>query len=102
MLSRVYIDNYRCFVNFTFKPAREQLVLGANGAGKTAFLDALRAVRDFAVVGDKVQRSFNEETKTRWQQLTQQSFELEVIGNGGTYLYTLWVQYETTNRNLGS
>ena len=94
MLSRVYIDNYRCFVNFTFKPAREQLVLGANGAGKTAFLDALRAVRDFAVMGEKVQRFFDEETKTRWRRLTQQSFELEVIGNGGTYLYTLWVEVQ--------
>ena len=36
MLSRVYIDNYRCFVNFDFRPKAKQLVLGINGSGKSA------------------------------------------------------------------
>ena len=94
MLTRVYIDNYKCFVNFTLKPSAKQLVLGINGAGKSALLDTLRAIRDFAGPGAKVDRLFNQETRTRWQTLSQQSFELEVTGNGGTYLYTLWVRVQ--------
>jgi ATPase subunit of ABC transporter with duplicated ATPase domains len=94
MLSRIYIDNYRCFVNFNFKPTAKQLVLGINGAGKSAFLDVLRAIRDFVTLGEKVDRSFNLDTRTRWQTLAQQSFELEVTGNGGTYIYTLWVEVQ--------
>lgn len=94
MLTRIYIDNYKCFVNFTFKPQAKQLVLGVNGTGKSTFLDALRAIRDFAVLGGKVDEFFNQGTRTRWQTLTQQSFELEMSGNGGSYLYTLWVQVQ--------
>ena len=29
MLKRIYIDNFRCFVNFEYKPERKQLLLGA-------------------------------------------------------------------------
>ena len=94
MLTRVYIDNYKCFVNFTFNPSARQLILGVNGAGKSAFLDALRAIRDFTGAGEKVDRIFNQDTRTRWQTLTKQSFELEVSGNGGTYIYTLGVQVQ--------
>jgi predicted ATPase len=94
MLSRVYIDNYRCFVNFDFRPSAKQLILGMNGSGKSAFLDALRGLRDFAAVGCKADQIFTTETRTRWQTLPQQTFELEVTGNGGTYLYTLRVEVQ--------
>jgi hypothetical protein len=92
MLSRVYIDNYECFVNFTIKPKEKQLILGVNGTGKSAFLDVLKRLRDFAVVGYRADQIFTYERRTRWQTLSQQSFELEVTGNGGTYVYTLWVE----------
>jgi AAA15 family ATPase/GTPase len=45
MLKRVYIDNYRCFVNFELSLGQEQLILGLNGSGKSTLLDALRAVK---------------------------------------------------------
>jgi energy-coupling factor transporter ATP-binding protein EcfA2 len=92
MLSRVYIDNYRCFINFEFRPKALQLVLGGNGTGKSAFLKVLRNLRDFALVGYKAPQVFTKESLTRWQTSPQQSFELEVTGNGGKYLYTLWIE----------
>src|SRR5579864_807048 len=94
MLTRIYIDNYECFVNFTLQPKAKQLILGINGSGKSALLRALRALRDFAIVGYKADQLFTIETRTRWQTLNQQSFELEVAGNGGTYIYTLWVDVQ--------
>jgi predicted ATPase len=36
MLTRLYIDNFRCFVKFEYGPARTQLILGANGSGKSS------------------------------------------------------------------
>lgn len=32
MLTRVYVDNFRCFVNFEFRPMQKKLLLGAMGA----------------------------------------------------------------------
>src|SRR5436853_2456403 len=91
MLTRVHIDNFRCFVNFDFRPEAKQLILGLNGGGKSAFFDVLRGIREFAVVGCKVDQVFNADNRTRWQTLPRQTFELEVNGNEGVYLYTLWV-----------
>ena len=47
MLKRLYIDNFRCFVNFEYKPERKQLLLGANGSGKSSLLDAIRLLKEF-------------------------------------------------------
>jgi energy-coupling factor transporter ATP-binding protein EcfA2 len=92
LLKRIYVDNYRCFVNFTFKPKEKQLILGINGTGKSVFFEVLGKLRDFASTGYKADQLFSLETRTRWQTVPQQSFELEVTGNGGTYVYTLWVE----------
>ena len=94
MLTRLYIDNYRCFVNFEFRLAPKQLILGLNGAGKSAFLEVLRGIRDFALVGYKADDVFSATTRTRWQTLPRQTFEMEVAGNGGSYLYTLWIEVD--------
>jgi predicted ATPase len=34
MIRRLYVDNYRSLVDFTWEPGHETLVLGLNGAGK--------------------------------------------------------------------
>lgn len=91
MLTRVYIDNYRCFVNFEFRPEAKQLILGLNGTGKSAFLEVLGLLRDFVAGGSKADQLFTADTLTRWQTLSRQTFELEVTREDGTFLYTLWV-----------
>ncbi len=91
MLTRVYIDNYRCFVNFEFRPEARQLILGLNGTGKSAFLEVLGLLRDFVAGGSKADQLFTADTLTRWQTLSRQTFELEVTRKDGTFLYTLWV-----------
>jgi predicted ATPase len=97
MLKRLYIDNFRCFVNFEYKPERKQLLLGANGSGKSSLLDAIRVVREFVAeegLAPFAQNAFKN-GKTRWSQLPKQIFQIEAEIEGREYLYRLEVLGET-------
>lgn len=93
MLKRLYADNYRCFVNFEFPVPQLGLLIGGNGAGKSTLFDVLWAIRDLARYGREVQEAFPFSTRTRWDQRGEQRFELEVGGNGGTYVYALELEH---------
>jgi len=91
MLVRLYATNYRCLVDFEFKPTTKQLIIGRNGTGKTTVLDVLAMLRDFAGRGLPCEGQLGGKTRTRWQDAPEQRFELDVKGNGGEYHYTLLV-----------
>ena len=93
MIRRIYADNYKCLVNFECKFDNINLILGANGSGKSAVFDALRDVRDFTD-GKSPISLFRESTLTRWQKNELQTFEIEIEGNGGVYVYRLEVEHE--------
>ena len=92
MLTRVYIDNFRCFVNFEWRLGRRQLIMGANGSGKSSLMDAFLFLRRFAVSGnpDIGLRVLNE--RTRWMNQRQQIWELEALLDGATYAYRLSIE----------
>src|SRR5712692_6894935 len=92
MLTRLYMDNFRCFVNFEYLPARRQLIVGRNGSGKSSLLDALLFVRQFAVRGDRADDLFTLNQRTRWLNQPQQTCELEATLDGGSYLYRLVIE----------
>ncbi len=90
MLQRLYVDNFRCMVNFECHfegPAR--LIVGRNGVGKSTIFDVLALLRDFCVAGEFVEGRFGGLTRNRWQDVKEQSFELDVQGNGGNYKFRL-------------
>jgi predicted ATPase len=94
MLTRLYCDNYKCLVNFEFRPQPLQLLMGRNGSGKSTVLEVLELMGafvrgDLSFHGDSIEDHLAGKTRTRWQQLEQQRFELEVKGPEGTYLYGL-------------
>ncbi len=94
MLTRLYVHNYRCLVNFEFKPQQVQLLLGANGSGKTTVMDVIDGLRRVAIEGvrlDQPAPTFGAGTKTRWLTEKSQRFEIDVDGNGGTYSYRLTI-----------
>jgi predicted ATPase len=78
MLKRIYIDNFRCFVNFELVLDQQQLILGVNGTGKSTLLDALRAVKALITGDGQADVLFPYSSRTRWQSLPQQTFELEL------------------------
>jgi energy-coupling factor transporter ATP-binding protein EcfA2 len=78
-------------VNFEFRPQPLQLLMGRNGAGKTTVFKVLEMLGGFAARGESCEGRLVDRTRTRWQQVEQQRFELEVKGDNGTYLYELVV-----------
>ncbi len=94
MIRRIAIDNYRCFTNFEFEPGRVNLLLGANGTGKSSFLDAITGLVDLIRQGEEIGEAFPTSALTRWDKRDLQRFELEVEGNGGRYRYVLVVRHD--------
>src|SRR5580658_7859858 len=90
MLKRLYIDNFRCFVNFEYKPERKQLLLGANGSGKSSLLDAILFIKWF-IEGDESR--FTQSTRTRWQDRPVQIFEIEALLDEKRFEYRLEIRY---------
>ena len=78
MLKRVYIDNFRTFVNFELLLGQQQLILGLNGSGKSTLLEVLRAIKKLLTGDSPPDPLFPEGSRTRWQTLQQQTFELDV------------------------
>jgi hypothetical protein len=91
MLERLYVDNFRCMVNLECHFGRKQLVLGPNGGGKSTLFDVLSLLRDICFWGASMEHSLVGYTRTRWQDLPNQTFELDVSGNGGLYAFRLVV-----------
>ncbi len=90
MLTRVYIDNFRSFQNFEYKPEKKQLLLGANGSGKSSLLEVLRRLKGF-VKGDS--NLFTQSTRTRWLNSPTQVFELEARLDSKRFEYRLELGY---------
>lgn len=91
MLERLYVDNFRCMVNFECRFGTKQLILGPNGAGKSTLFDVLALLRDFCIGGLQADPSLAGFTRTRWQEIPEQTFELDVSGNEGLYTFRLVV-----------
>lgn len=92
MLTRLYVDNYRCLVDFEFKPQPVQLLLGVNGAGKSSLFHALEALRRIAVDGEPIEGLVGGTTQTSWAApWDQQHFELELTTPYLTCLYKVVV-----------
>src|SRR5438552_3803330 len=97
MLTRIYVDNFRSFVNFEYRPKRKQLLLGANGSGKSSLLDAIRYLQQF-VEGDG--NPFTQSTRTRWQERPLQVVEIEALLDGKKYEYRVEIRFAPETRQM--
>lgn len=77
MIRRLYVDNYKSLVDFTWEPGPETLVLGYNGSGKTTALDAIDVIRRW-VLGDRLSDILTAEHTTRWLTKSTIRFELDL------------------------
>lgn len=93
MLKRIYIDNFRCLVDFDLSLDEINLFLGPNGSGKSTVFDVLRKIQAF-INGGTLSHIFDVDDLSIWQEELVQSFGLEIEGNGGTYKYQLAIEHD--------
>ncbi|MBM4060661.1 MAG: hypothetical protein FJ265_06145 [Planctomycetes bacterium] len=100
MLKRLFVDNYKCLVNFEVEFQESSLLLGANGSGKSSILDIVFALRlllsGLAKVTDA--EVFPTSTLTRWQQRTVQVVELVAQIGGEPLTYRIEIEHEKPTR----
>lgn len=97
MLKRLYVDNYRCLVNFEVNFGKLALLLGPNGTGKSSLLDIMFALRQLLSGAAKITDPdiFPAGSLTRWQSRTIQVFEVEVIlEDEESMIYRLELEHE--------
>lgn len=91
MLKRLYVDNFRCLVDFELNFDSINLFLGNNGAGKSTVFDVLGKLQELITTDKKVESIFPLSDYTRWRNGQGHYFELEFLGNNGNYKYSLEV-----------
>lgn len=100
MIKRLFVDNYKCLVNFDLPLKELSLLLGPSGAGKTSVLDTVYALRQLLSGEAKVtdHDAFPTRTLTRWQRRNLQVFEIDVVLQSENFSYRLEVEHEQDTR----
>jgi predicted ATPase len=101
MLKRLYVDNYRCLVNFHLELQELTLLVGPNGSGKSSVLDVLFALRQLLSGTGKVSDPgiFPSRSLTRWQDRNLQVFEVTVSLEGEPdTTYRLEIEHDKESR----
>lgn len=78
MLKRVFVDNFRCLVNFELPVGELMLLTGSNGCGKSTLFEVVQRIRDLVSGDNKPVSAFPPSSRTRWTTSTQQVFELDL------------------------
>ena len=89
MLKRLYVDNFRCLVDFELNFDSINLFLGENGAGKSTVFDVLEKLQRLITTDDKVSSIFPLSDTTLWLPRKNRTYELEILSNEGAYKYEL-------------
>ena len=96
MFKRLYIDNYRCLVNFDLPLKEITLLLGRNGTGKTSLLDIIFAIRELLSGRARITDPFvfPSRTLTAWQSNRFQVFEVEVAISDDCLSYRIEIEHD--------
>lgn len=94
MITRLYVDNFKTLVNFEMQLGPMNLLLGANGSGKSNVLEAIRLIKSFVCEDETSTALFSTSSLCRWETRTIQTFELDIRGNEGTYTYRLDIEHD--------
>jgi AAA15 family ATPase/GTPase len=104
MLKRLYVDNYKCLVDFTINFDQDiSLFLGANGSGKSTVFEVLAKLRRVIVyettfdrkqgkdVNEEIENIFDYDDKPRWlrNEKADTRFELDIEIQNSIYRYLL-------------
>jgi energy-coupling factor transporter ATP-binding protein EcfA2 len=101
MITRLYVNNFRCLVNFKGVFDSFAVLCGPNGAGKSSVFDAVRLIRNLGtgdgVLGGTGDQDVPQLEFTRWTEGTKkestiQEFELGLSVDGHVFDYVLHLE----------
>jgi energy-coupling factor transporter ATP-binding protein EcfA2 len=101
MITRLYVNNFRCLVAFKAEFESFGVLCGPNGAGKSSVFDALELIRNIAtgeaVLGGEREKDVRLLEFTNWQKETKQQspiqeFEVGVSAYGHAFDYVIHLE----------
>lgn len=96
MITRLYVNNFRCLVAFEAKFDSFGLLCGPNGAGKSSVFDAIRLIRNLGTGAGQLGGSGDHDVLqlefTQWLKSRVQEFELSLSIDGYAFEYVLHVE----------
>ncbi len=96
MITRLYVNNFRCLVNFKAEFDSFGVFCGPNGAGKSSVFDALRLLRNLgtgdALLGGTGDDDISGLEFTNWLDSTVQEFELGLSVEGHVFEYVIHLE----------
>jgi len=100
MITRLYVNNYRCLVAFDMKFNSLEVLCGANGTGKSSVFDAIKFICDLAAgrcflggqSGDSNSRVVAKLEFNHWLNSTAQEFELEMETDDHAFKYIIHIE----------
>lgn len=100
VISRLYVHNFRTFVSFEWKPPTACVLVGENGAGKSALLEVLWLLQDLLVDGLPIDRTTAFGACTAWLGQTEQTVEIDIDRGAESFRYRLVVRWEGEHASL--
>ena len=100
MVTRLYVDNFRCLTNFELRLDETNVLLGPNGSGKTSVLDVLRRTQALVARGARIEEVFPASDLSLTQIGGAQHFELDLQTDDGSFHYVLHVQHHRDRRRV--
>ena len=91
MITRIYVDNFRCLTNFEVSLGQASVFLGANGSGKSTVFDVLRKVQQLIVGKRKLEEVFSQDDLSLQQTADRQSIKLDLTLGSTEYRYVLTI-----------
>jgi predicted ATPase len=95
VLTRIQIDNFRCFEEFDFAPKELNVILGPNGSGKSTLFDILHAVLRITAGWSNVDEVFSIENRSRFSTNANRPQRVAINTSVGQndYMYSLVVAH---------
>jgi predicted ATPase len=92
MITRLYVNNYRCLVAFETTLNPFSLICGPNGAGKSSVFDACRVLRDLASADVTTDQAISYSEHTNWLDSNIVEFEIDLTSEGRSFTYRLHIE----------